>query len=163
MMKALLLILVVLICVIGGELWFYTLSSQKQKNVPKNSVVPEQKRNITGTPQIDPFKQKEWLLTEIHSYSDVKGQIEAAIVAVEKTGTSPSLFTVRLRNNQTATIQTDSNTKFYSRTISQNGFSKTMQENTPFPIVDTMLLLVTWRHNNVVNGRTIPLTITRKL
>ena len=162
-MKALLLILVVLICVIGGELWFYTLSSQKQKNVPKNSVVPEQKRNITGTPQTDPFKQKEWLLTDIHSYPDVKGQIEAAIVVVEKTDTSSSQLTVRFIHNQTATIQTDSNTKFYSRTISQNGFSSTMQENTPFPIVDTMWLLVTWRQNNVVNGHIIPLTITRKL
>ena len=162
-MKVLLLILVVLICVIGGELWFYTLSTQKQKNAPKNSVFQEQKRNVTVTPQIDPFKQKEWLLTDIHSYPNVKGQIDAAIVVVEKTGTSSSLFTVRFIDRHTATIQTDSNTKFYSRTISQNGFSSTMQENIPFPIVDTMRLLVTWRHNNVVNGRIIPLTITRKL
>ena len=95
MIKALPFILVLLICVIGGELWFYTLSTQKQKNVPKNPVVQEQKRNITSTPQTDPFKQKEWLLSEIHSYPDVKGQIDAAIVTVEKTGTSSSLCTVR--------------------------------------------------------------------
>lgn len=162
-MKVLSFILILLICVIGGELWFYTLSSQKQKNAPKNSVVPEQKRNVSVTPQIDPFKQKEWLLSDIHSYPDVKGQIEAAIVVVEKTDASSSQSTVRFIDHQTATIQTDFNTKFYSRTISQNGFSSTMQENAPFPIADTMLLLVTWRHNNVVNGRIIPLTITRKL
>lgn len=163
MTKALPFILVLLICVIGGELWFYTLSTQKQKNLPINSVDLEQNRNVTGTPQIDPFKQKEWLLTDIYSYSDIKGHIDAAIVTVEKTGTSSSLFTVRFINNQTATIQTESNTKFYSRTISQDGFSSTVQENTPFPIVNTMLLLVTWRQYNVVNGRIIPLTITRKL
>jgi len=161
--KFLTLFLVLLFVVISGELWFYSLLNQKQKTFQKNIIVQEIAKKPTIQPIIDPFKQKPWQLTDVQSFSDKTNQIEAAIVIVEKNNPSSSEFSVRLKNGQINSIQINPSTKFYSRTILKRGFSKTEQEITPFPIIDKMLLLLTWKQKKSTDQQIIPLTITQQL